>query len=134
LSAVGRLVRRICLARALDQPAEGARLEQEELPAAVHQFQLVHGLAALPESELRAIFTREEQRVADAMILSELLVPTLLKALSVPPAAPGPVPSSSPWREPSAPRPNSAAPVGGSPAIPDLLDAMLAAELTGRRA
>ena len=102
---------------------EAANLEEDELARAVRDYRLAHGPDALPESEVRAMFVTEENRVADALILSELLVPRL----TAPAAGAGWSAPHSPARErPVTPvRPLAGA---GPPAIPDLLDAMLAAE------
>lgn len=98
---------------------------------AVRDFRLEHGPETLPESELQALFVREEQRVAEAAILSELLLPRLVDALPVPAGRNRPPPPSA-RAEPAPPRQHTE-PAAAPPAIPDLLDAMLAAERHGRR-
>jgi len=103
-------------------------VETGELAVAVRNHRLSHGPDALPESELRAIFSAEAGRVADATILCELLAPPLAARLSLPAGiAPAPATRSSP----ASPRPAVVA--TGSPAIADLLDAMLAAQRDARR-
>jgi hypothetical protein len=125
MAALSRLVRQVCLLRECGEADRAARLHEGELANAVRDHRLTHGPEALPESELRAMFATEERRVADAVILSELLAPRLVAA-GVPAPAAGPRPVQSP---PAAHRPAVPA---GPPAISDLLDAMLAAERTGR--
>ncbi|MCR6630483.1 MAG: hypothetical protein NVV74_10755 [Magnetospirillum sp.] len=104
----------------------------------------------MTEQELLQIKQREAERVADAGVLAALLVPQLTVALARGAGpTPEPIPrfaaeTSAPAREFTTPTDNfsadasSASPrepsMAGSPAIPDLLDAMLAAERRGRRA
>ena len=128
LSGISRLIRQICLLRAQAEPVQAARLQETELAEAVREFRAAHGSEALPESELQAMFSREESRVADAVILAELLVPRLVSGL---PVSTRPIPDAT-HSAPSlveAARRNER----GAPDIPDLLDAMLAAERNGRR-
>jgi hypothetical protein len=131
LRGIGRLVRQICLLREQAEPAQAAHLQENELAEAVRELQATQGPEALPESELQAMFAREERRVAEAAIMAELLVPRLVRAW---PAASGPAVAGNsrpvPFSSPAAVR--AAAPAG-SPDIPDLLDAMLAAERNSRR-
>lgn len=132
MAGVTRLIRRICLLREQGAAAEAARLEESDLMAAVGELRTVLASDVLSESELRALFSREEQRVTDAAVLSELLIPQLLGrlAVSAPSGPPGVFrPAAAGPALPPVPR----APAAGSPAIPDLLDAMLAAERTNRR-
>ncbi len=88
----------------------------------------MHGAEALPDQELLVLFAAEERRVADAVILCELLLPRLLAALPTarPDAAARSVARTLP---PSA---RTATIPAGPPAISDLLDAMLAAERPDR--
>jgi len=83
--------------------------------------------AGFSEDAVREMYLREEARAADALALAECLVPQLLAhwPSRSAAAAVGPVPPSLP--------PVTRAPGTGSPAISDLLDAMLAAERTNRR-
>jgi len=106
---------------------QAARLETE-LAEAVRELHAAQGAEALPESELQAMFVREENRVADAVILAELLVPRLVSGL---PVATGPAPDAT--RTALSGVAATRRPERGAPDIPDLLDAMLAAERNGRR-
>jgi hypothetical protein len=136
LTGITRCIRRICLLLEQDNAAEAARLEQNEFANALRDIRLALGPDALPESELRAMFAAEEKRVADAVVLSELLIPELIKSLPAAPAFPPPTRpgslSASGLDSPT-PFPRAAAAAGVSPIIADLLDAMLASERTGRR-
>jgi hypothetical protein len=127
LAGIARVVRQICLLREQGELLRATRLQEDELPAAVRDLRLAHGPEVLAESELRALFAAEERRVGDAVILAELLLPRLV----------GNWPASSAGARPPVSLPPAAsrgpAPAGSVPAIPDLLDAMLAAERTGRR-
>lgn len=126
-----RLVRQVCILHEQGNAAGAARLRETDLANAVRDLRLAHGPEALSESELKALFTTEERRVAEAAILAELLVPRLVEAL---PSASGPVVfSGSRPVPPSQPAAMRATAPAGSPAIPDLLDAMLAAERNSRR-
>lgn len=125
MAGIARVIRRVCLLREQGDAAGAARLQENEMASAIRDIRLQLGPDALPESELRTIIATEERRVADAVILSELLVPQLVEVL---PAASG-RPSSMTQPVSIAARP---VPPAGPPAISDLLDAMLAAERTGR--
>jgi hypothetical protein len=129
MAGIVRLIRRVCVLCEQGDAAQAARLQENELATAVRDFRLALGPDVLPENELQAIFATEGRRVADASVLAELLLPRLVEYL---PAIPGPVRSGS-TRPKSELLPAAAQAAAGPPAIPDLLDAMLAAERTGRR-
>jgi hypothetical protein len=132
LSGITRLVRRVCLLREQGDTAAAARLEQDELGTAVRDLRLAHGLEVVRDEELQELFAREEQRVADAVILAELLAPRLAAARPSAPAVH--VTTTAPVRrEDFSPAPRVVESGAGSTAIPDLLDAMLAADRTARR-
>ena len=131
MAGITRLVRQICLLREQGDAAQAAHLQGDELAAAVRDLRLAHGPEAFAESELSGLFAAEERRVAEAVILSELLIPRLVESW---PASVGSRPSGPVRTFPAPPSVARApAPAAGSPAIPDLLDAMLAAERHGRR-
>lgn len=119
-----------------EQGDAGARtLEENDLGNAVRDYRLADGVESLSEAKLQALFLEEERRVADAAVLAELLVPRLRQAIAVAdPVARYPVSPVATPREEAAtyvrtPEPAAA----GSVAIPDLLDAMLAADGAARR-
>jgi hypothetical protein len=127
---IARLIRQVCLLRERGDAVRATQLHDTGLATAVRDFRLAHGPAALPESELRAMFATEERRVAEAVILSELLLPRLVECF---PDGSGttrsPAARSTPGVSSFAPVPSSLA---GPPTISDLLDAMLAAERHNR--
>jgi hypothetical protein len=136
LAGITRCIRQICLLREQDNSAEADRLEKNEFANALSDLRLTHGPEVLPENELRAMFAAEEKRVADAVILSELLIPQLVKsfARSTPTVvAQQSKPASANAWDSSVPIPKAAAAAGVSPMIADLLDTMLASERSGRR-
>jgi hypothetical protein len=129
---VARLIRQAFVLREQGDHAGAARIEESEIPTAVRDHRLAHGPDALPEAELRALYAIEEQRVAEAAILSELLIPRLVKML---PASASPTSSGNNRATARASTVISGAVLTptGSPAISDLLDAMLAAERSDRQ-
>ena len=129
LGGIGRLIRQICLLREQADPAGAARLQENELATAVCELRAARGTDALLENELQAMFVAEERRVADAVVLSELLIPQLASYLS---ASARPAPAAARLVAAETPPPARRA-ATGAPAIPDLLDAMLAAERTSPR-
>lgn len=131
MSVLVRVVRRICVLREQDRMTEAVQLEESELADAVRDFRLAQGPEALPEGDLRDLFAVETSRVADAAVLSELLLPRLVQRV---PVATGPIHAgSSRARSDPVPIAARAAPLAGPPGITELLDAMLAAERPGHR-
>lgn len=126
VAGITRLMRRICLLREQGDAGQAARLHEQDLAAAVRELRAAHGAEALPDAELLRLFAVEEQRVAEAVVLAELLIPQLVGDRP-------PVPAKSVPAAPVPARPRVPAAPPGSPGIPDLLDAMLAAERHGRR-
>lgn len=138
LAGITRCIRQLCLLREQGNIAEAQQVEQNELANTLRDLRLAHGPEILPESELRAMFAAEQKRVADAVILSELLIPQLVKSFgnSTPPMAQSARAVSAPalsLRDSSAALAKAVAPAGASPTISDLLDGMLASERGGRR-
>lgn len=130
LAGLTRLIRQVCLLRENGDAVQAAKLHNGSLADAVRDHRLAHGPEALPESELQAMFAVEERRVAEAAILSELLVPRLAACFPADPASVRSAPPGAARGGVSAEPPPSPA---GPPVISDLLDAMLAAERnTGR--
>ncbi|HVU24407.1 MAG TPA: hypothetical protein VHE13_09810 [Opitutus sp.] len=107
-----RLYRRVCELRATGRTAEAAELERADLSDAL--------AAARREStafDEAALLAAEDERIADARLLAELLAPMLASRVSAAPASArvtGPVPVPA-----RAPR------TGSAPPVADLLDEML---------
>lgn len=133
LAGITRLIRQICLLREHGDAEQAGQLRNGGLANAVRDYRLAHGPDALPENELQMMFATEERRVAEATILSELLVPRLVASL---PALRDPVRSAPvrPGPEHGAMATSSSVSPVGPPSISDLLDAMLAAERNAGRA
>ncbi|HUG09614.1 MAG TPA: hypothetical protein VMM36_01300 [Opitutaceae bacterium] len=129
MAAISRLVRRVCLLREQGELAEAREFESTQLADAVRTYREDSGAEGLTESQLHEMFSVEGGRAADASALCELLIPRLTAML------PAQAPHEQRPRRVAAPPPlkREASPEGGSPDIPELLDAMLAAERTGRR-
>jgi hypothetical protein len=122
-----RMVRRICLLREDGDMLRARRVDETELQPAVDDYRKMRGDEALPDRALEEIFAIETRRVAEAEVLCELLVPRLVARWPVA-VSPGTV-DATPVSRISSP---VAAPAG-PPAIPDLLDAMLALDRAGAR-
>ena len=129
MAAISRLVRRVCLLREQGELSEAREFESTQLADAVRTYREASGAEALTESQLHEMFLIEGGRAADASALCELLIPRLTAVLSAP------APHEQRPRRVAAPPPlkRETSPEGGHPDISELLDAMLAAERTGRR-
>jgi hypothetical protein len=131
-TGVARLVRQICLLREQGDTVEAGRLEANDLAALVDQIRREQGGDALRDDELSALFAAETQRISDATLVADLLIPRLLETWnSFSAALPRPRPAA-PASEPAPVRAPATVPAG-PPAISDLLDAMLAAERMSTR-
>lgn len=130
LAGLSRLVRRICLLREQGDTVEAGRLQHGDLATAIRDFRLTRGVEALPEEMLAALFAREEERVAEALLTAELLIERLTAIWQPVPAAAAPAVREPTVIEVRAPtRLIPAQP----PVISDLLDAMLASERPSTR-
>ena len=129
VAAISRLVRKVCLLREQGDVSGADGIESTQLADAVRSLREDSGGEGLPEVELREIYAVERKRVADADALCELLVPRL-QGFAPSTATSTPTVRSTVLTVTSS-RPASS--TEGSPGIPELLDAMLAAERTGRR-
>lgn len=136
LAGLARLARRICVLRERGEGVAADQLEKNEFGNMVRDIRLAEGPDAVPESELRVVFATEERRVADAAVLAELLAPQLAAVVAKESRTAAHVhqpATASPYEIPTifsrTPEPATA----GSTAIPDLLDAMLAADGAARR-
>lgn len=118
------IYRRICVLRARGHSVEAARLQSTELSRAVSTLR--QSLAGDPEIEtkLGALFALEEERVANATVLAEILLPLLRES-----AAPS-APRAAATAPPSADRRRSSRPpaAAAAPGIADFIDEMIQQE------
>lgn len=127
LAGIIQLIRRICLYREQGETDRAARLHTDELLSAVAEYRLWHGPDSLTDEKLCVIFVHETETVREAMALAAMVVPDLARV--VPPAPGHPKPVFPPARKMGSLKPFPDNP----PAIPELLDGMLAAEPFGRQ-
>ena len=125
--ALARLLRQASVLHEQNDDAGAALLTANEIPAMVRAIRLAHGPAALPDGELQEMMVAEDQRVVEAVVLAKLLIAQLVVPL---PVISGRSRSNSAR---SMPDPVISKAMAGPPAISDMLDAMLAAERSGRR-
>jgi hypothetical protein len=116
------------------QHEEAEDLRSRELPGLLASIRSPSDTNASVEAQLEAILTREEDRVANAMVLAELLAPLLTQASA---RVPELTPILIPTPEPSAPEPRppqfvapppSPAPARPAGSIADFIDEMIAQE------
>jgi hypothetical protein len=113
--------------RANGHNVEAARLQSAELTRTLDAARGATGTHAEVESRLHALFAVEEERVLNATVIAELLVPMLAARLCL--AAPVPAPLV------AAAAPAAAKPVrAGTPTIADFIDDMLDQERAPPRA
>ncbi len=127
-SEAAELYRRVCLLRSRGHSVEAARLQSTELSKTIGALRQAANGAAGCEARLKAVFAREEDRVADASVLAEILLPQLRDALAAAGAPRGRT-EELPQRAPAArlaPRTVAAA----APGIADFIDEMIAQERT----
>ncbi len=74
---VGELYRRICVLRVRGLSVEAARLESTELADAISRIRDSEPDDAECDARMCALFAREADRVADASVLAEILLPLL---------------------------------------------------------
>lgn len=114
--SLASLCRRICLLRALGRHGDADALHAEEFAPAMDALRNAPGpLAAFDEERVRLLQAMEQERVANALVLAELLRSLNLAA----PAAPV---EAKPAPAPPVPRVRSSIPAD----IADFLDDMLA--------
>jgi hypothetical protein len=118
-----RICRRICVLREQGKQAEAEAMMAHEL-AGVRMILLGVGDVSAVETRMAAIFAREEERVADATVLAELLAPTLCAALAASTRSGGAVKTST--LSSHLPAPKQIVARGGTGDIADFIDEMLA--------
>lgn len=124
------IYRRICVLRARGLSVEAARLQSTELSRAVRALRQSLTGDADGEAQLRALFAREEERVANASVLAEILLPMLREsATASAPRALATAPSLA-AAPPSADRRRSSRPPAAAtaPGIADFIDEMIQQE------
>lgn len=127
LTGIIRLVRRICLYREQGETARAARLQADELVAAIAEHRLWHGPESLTDEKLCALFVSETDHVREAMAIAAALAPDL--AAVVAPPDPEREPMFPPMRPLGSIKPFPDRP----PAIRELLDALMTANTPSRR-
>lgn len=73
LSTLAHVCRRICVLRARGRSIEANQLQSSEFARTLIDLKAQHGADAFRDDEVRALFQKEQERVADAMVLAELL-------------------------------------------------------------
>lgn len=74
---VQALYRRLCVLRSAEKNSEAAELESGLLPPAL---EALRGSSTVTQQQLDALFAAEEERVASARLLAEILLPMLTAA------------------------------------------------------
>lgn len=123
---VARLVRQLCVLRLEARPSAALELERGELARAISSARESTASSVEAEQRLAGVWQREAARVADAVVLAELLAPRLAGLLPV--VAPGEGSRLAPQPKAAPPRPKR-----GGETIADFIDEMLVQERTGRR-
>lgn len=125
-SEAAELYRRICLLRSRGLSIEAARLQSTELSRAVGALREASGDGSACEARLNTLFAREEERVANASVLAELLVP-MLRDTVVTAAAPRTPSGALPRRAPPMRAASPSTPTA-APGIADFIDEMIQQE------
>ena len=125
-SEVARVCRRVCVLRERGQKDEAERVRADEVMPMVALLRTATDTDAAITERLNTVFAAEAERVANAAVLAELLLPELtgqLRSLAVPVAAPTspvpPLPAPAAVPKPTPPRRGS---------IADFIDDMIAQE------
>lgn len=117
------LLRRACILRATGSESDAAALETTGLAAALESLRETCADSAKWDARVRALRQREEERVADAMVLADILLPRLQNALQPSVGSARARPTSGPTSF-SSPRP--ARPRNAPREIADFIDEMIA--------
>ena len=128
-SDIARVCRRVCVLRERGQPEEAERLRAGELMAMLAVVRTPADSDAAISERLNAIFAVEAERVANAAVLSELLLPALAEKFLLQTKSPAPATAMEPAlaTAPSLPiAEKPAAPRAAS--IADFIDEMIAQE------
>lgn len=133
---MARVCRRICLLRERGQKKEADQLEKTELSSALEAVRVVETDAAVVE-KLAALYASETERVANAVVLAELLAPLVASQLQATEMAGRAIATT----DAVAPASRAEAPVAAAPAraanpadIAQFIDEMIAQERPPPRA
>jgi hypothetical protein len=124
----------VCVLRERGQADEAEALRQRELPGLLAAVRSPADTDASIDAQLTAVFAREEDRVANAVVLAELMAPLLVNpAARTPELTPILISAPSPGAlepRPSqfAPPPPLPAPARAAGSIADFIDEMIAQE------
>jgi hypothetical protein len=119
----------MCVLRTEGHSVEAQLIEQNEFADAIARVREASG--SDPDSLLKAFLAAEEVRVADAVVLAEVLVPILAKRLST--LAPAPRVASAASTAPSMATRERKAGHDENRGIADFIDDMLSQDSTGVR-
>jgi hypothetical protein len=118
---MGQIYRRVCFLRSEGRAVEARRLQETELAAAEAEAIKAGGPEA--DSRMKVFFAEEEERVADAIAFTELLLPELAERI----AALKPEMVAAPSR----PRASGPRAADADHGIADFIDEMLEQERAG---
>ncbi len=129
---ITRVVRQICLLAEIGRESEATRVASAVLDPLIGRYRESHGPESLPDERLREIQSHEEERARDAAALGEMLFPLLAEHLDGLRLTPGQSVRARAAANEAAGTARPRPPL--TPEIADLLDGMLAQELTRPRA
>ena len=115
----GKIYRRVCFLRSQGRDAEAQWVQDTDLVRALAAARAEAPAGPETEAAWQAMQAAEEERVAEAVALSELLAPMLKDRLALPLAASAALPP---------PRPAAAIPRAQAPSVADFIEEMLAQE------
>jgi hypothetical protein len=121
---LGEIYRRICSLRAQGRPADARALEEGDFATALAAIRVDAGPGPETEERVQTVLAAEEDRVADAGALAELLLPLLAQHLRNAPIAEAPPAARARPVKTSAPH--------EAPSVADFIDDMLAQERASR--
>jgi hypothetical protein len=124
---VARACRRICVLRERGQQDDAERIRTEELPRLVALARAPEETDAMANERLEKIFSLEEERVASAAVIAELLAP-MLAGKSRPAPVEQVAVSVAPMPAAVTPAPAPKPPERRSASIADFIDEMIAQE------
>jgi hypothetical protein len=131
---VTQIYRRVCVLRAQGRGGDAAQLYAGKFSEALDVIEQFAGAGPDTEARLQSLLAAEDERVASASVVAELVTPLIADRLRE--IFPGTSSPSAPRNEsvekPAASSPASQAP-GSAPSIADLIEGMLAQERAAPR-